>query len=320
MKNAENLNYGFFLSKDKFNNEFNDNDFLMQNMNKNEELDIDYNPIFHNCIENVMVDSFNLQDFSIEEKIKIIKENNNNENIMLFNELFPSEENEKNEFTGKKRNLNNDDKITFKKNRNNLKNNYFQISYDKFENNNNTKVNITSDTSSSNHNSNKITYSKLRPDNFLIKFKASLGKSFIEHINNKIKSLTKRKIKFYSFNYKKFTLNVSYTQNQIWLNESMKYLLTLGEEEKQAKNRKALESIYKKKGIEFEEIKFLLELTYKEIIERFYLSEYFKKFKKDEKIVKLNDNFTKIMNISLLDQNGFINFLYTRKGNQKKGK
>ena len=160
----------------------------------------------------------------------------------------------------------------------------------------------------------------MRSDNFLIKFKTSLGKSFIHHINNKLKNLTKRRIKFYTFNYKKFTLNVSYTQNQIWLNETMKYLLTLGEDENQEKNKKALESIYKKKEAEFNEIKFLLESTYKEIIERFYFSKYFEKFKKDEKIVKLNDNFTKIMNISLLEPNGFINFLYTRKGNQKKGK
>ena len=311
------LNPGLNNPKDNY---INAKDFLMPYINKIEEPEIDYSPIFHNCMENDMMDSFNLEDFSIEEKIQISKENNNNDNIYLFNELFPSKENNKNEFIGKKRNLNDDEKISFKKNRNNLKNNYFQISNDKTENNN-SKNNITSDTSSSNHNNNNnITYSNMRSDNFLIKFKTSLGKSFIHHINDKLKNLAKRKIKFYAFNYKKFTLNVSYNQNQIWLNETMKYLLTLGDDENQEKNKKALESIYKKKEAEFNEIKFLLESTYKEIIERFYFSEYFEKFKKDTKIVKLNDNFTKIMNISLLEPNGFINFLYTRKGNQKKGK
>ena len=303
--------------KENYIKEINTNDFLIPNMNIIEEPESDYSPIFHNCIENDMMESFNLEEFSKEGKIQNSNENNNNENILLLNELFLSHENKKNEFIGKKRCLNNDDKISFKKNRNNFKNNYFQISNDK-KDNNKSKNNITNDTSSSNHNNNnKITYSNIRPDNFLIKFKTYLGKSFILHINEKLKSLSKRRIKLYAFNYKKFTLNVSYTQNQIWLNQSMKYLLTLGEEENQEKNKKALELIYKKKGAEFEEIKFLLELTYKEIIERFYLSEYFEKFK-NEKIVRLNDNFTKIMNISLLEQNGFINFLYTRKGNQKK--
>ena len=86
------------------------------------------------------------------------------------------------------------------------------------------------------------------------------------------------------------------------------------------KTKRLWNQYIKKKEAKFNEIKFLLESTYKEIIERFYFSEYFEKFKKDTKIVKLNDNFTKIMNISLLEPNGFINFLYTRKGNQKKGK
>ena len=303
--------------KENYNKEINVNDFLIPNMRNIEEPESDYNPIFHNYIENDMMDTFNLEDLSKEGKIQNSNENNNNENILLLNELFSSDNNKKNDFIGKKQCLNNEDKISFKKNRNNFKNNYFRISNDKKENNN-SKNNITSDTSSSNHN-NKIIYSNMRPDNLLIKFKAYLGKSFILYINEKLKSLSKRRIKLYAFNYKKFTLNVSYTQNQIWLNQSMKYLLTLGEEENQEKNKKALELIYKKKGAEFEEIKFLLQLTYKEIIERFYLSEYFGKFK-NEKIVQLNDNFTKVMNISLLEQNGFINFLNTRKGNKKKDK
>ncbi len=203
---------------------------------------------------------------------------------------------------------------TFKKNRNNLNNNFFKITKDKIENNNN---NCTSETSSSNHNS-KIIYSKNRSDSLLIKFKSFLGKSFIKNINYKLSNMSKRKIKFFSFNYKKFTLNVTYNQNKIWLNEKVKDLLIFGDEPNQIKNEKSLKSLYNKKDEVFNEIKNLLELTYKEIIERFYLSKYFEEFKKDKDILLLNENFQKVKNISILEKNGFINFIYKEKGNIKK--
>ena len=97
----------------------------------------------------------------------------------------------------------------------------------------------------------------------------------------------------------------------------MKNLLVLGGEPNQEKNEKALKSLYRRKEEEFDEIKNILESTYKEIIEKFYESEYFEEFKKDEKVIMLNDNFTKIMNLSFLDKNAFIIFLYTRKGNKE---
>ena len=97
----------------------------------------------------------------------------------------------------------------------------------------------------------------------------------------------------------------------------MKDLLVFGGKSNQEKNEKALKSLFKRKEIEFEEIKNLLDMTYKEIIERFYLSKYFDEFKDDEKNIQANDEFVKIMNISLFDQNGFITFLLTRKGNKE---
>ena len=130
--------------------------------------------------------------------------------------------------------------------------------------------------------------------------------------------MSKRKIKFFSFNYKKFTLNVTYNQNKIWLNEKIKDLLILGDEPNQNKNEKSLISLYNKKNEVFNEIKNLLELTYKEIIERFYLSKYFEEFKKDKDILLLNENFQRVKNISILDKNGFIDFIYKEKGNIKK--
>lgn len=263
-------------------------------------------------------ESCNFGEFLIEEKIKSSKFNNRD--LLSFNDHISLDENQNdnNNFLGKKHYLNNDDKITFKKNRNNLFNNYnnniFKTLNEKMNINNN---NLTSETSSSNH-INKINYSNFRSDSLLIKFKSFLGKSFINYINNKLKNLTKRRIKFFSFNYKKFTLNVSYTENKKWLNEKIKNLMLLGGETNQTKNEKALKSLYRRKEEEFNEVKNILELTYKDIIEKFYTSKYFEEFKNDKKIILLNNNFLKIMNVSLLVPNGFIIFLNTRKGNKEK--
>ena len=129
----------------------------------------------------------------------------------------------------------------------------------------------------------------------------------------------KRGLKLFAFNYKKFTLNVSYTKNKNWLDSKMKDLLVLGDEENQNKNRKNLKSLFKKKFEEINEIKDMLELSYRGIIEKFYsLSNEFNKFKSDKKVKELDNNFKKIMNISILEKNGFIEFLETRKGNNRK--
>ena len=229
---------------------------------------------------------------------------------------------------GKKTFLNDNEKIIFKKNRNNLYNNIFKTLNDKNDkddknpstNDNNNNNNLTNETSSinSSNNNNQISCSNMRCDSLLIKFKSFLGKSFIKYINDKLKNSTKRRIKFFSFNYKKFTLNVSYSENQKWLNEKMKDLLVLGCEPNQLKNEKALKSIYRRKEEELNEIKYLLELTYKDIIQRFYRSNFFEEFKKQQKIIQLNENFKNIMNNSILEIDGFIHFICTRKGNKGK--
>ena len=203
----------------------------------------------------------------------------------------------------------NNNEISFKKNRNNLNNNLINVQEKDIEEN-------------TNNNPNNKT---IRCDSLLIKFKAALGKWFIKAINNKIKilkssSVIKRSIKFYSFNYKKFTLKVSYNQNKEWLGCKMKDLLLLGDEDNQIKNEKALSSLYKKDLIEFKEIKDMLESSYEDIIYDFYKSDDFVIFKEDKKVKELNDNFCKIMGISLLDKNGFVEFIEKRKGNVRKEK
>ena len=282
---------------------------------------ISYN--FYNNDFDYDIDSINQEYYPLENDLKSSKTNEEN---LLSNkdDIFPTEA-QKNVFLGKKTLLNEENKVIFKKNRNNFYNNIFKTLNDKNDksssiSDNNNNNNLTNETSSSNNNNNnnKIAYSNMRCDSLLIKFKSFLGKSFINFINDKLKKSTKRRIKLFSFNYKKFTLNVSYAENQKWFSEKMKDLLVLGSEPNQLKNEKALKSIYRRKEEEFNEIKYLLESNYKEIIQRFYRSKFFENFKKQQKIIQLDDNFKKVMNISILDQDGFINFICSRKGNKGK--
>ena len=211
----------------------------------------------------------------------------------------------------------------YKKNRNNFnsyelseeKNNYFENNIDEI------KLSFchSSNISSTDYikNIQKIS-SNVRCDSLLIKFKSIVGKWFIQNLNNKIKQILKRKIKFFSFNYKKFTIVVSYFKNKNWLDEKIKNLLVLGDEPNQEKNIKALNSVYKRKIEGINEIKYILEQKYRTIIEQFYLSDEFIKFKNNKRVIELNKYFIKIMAISILEKNGFIKFLELRKGNIRK--
>ena len=221
---------------------------------------------------------------------------NNNEKVETFDFI------EKNkELNNLYKNYNNDDENSFQKNRNNFNNNLI-----------NEKTNNYKEKRSK------------RCDSLLIKFKAYVGKWLITTINEKLldlrkKSIIKRIIKFYAFNYKKFTIKVSYEQNKHWLKSKLEELLLLGDEENQIKNEKSLKLLNKKKLIELKEIKDMLNLTYEDAIKAFYKSNYFKqKFKEDKRVIELNNNFIKIMDVSLLEPNGFIRFLETRKGNKRK--
>ena len=172
-------------------------------------------------------------------------------------------------------------------------------------------------------NSDLMSNKNTRCDSLLIKFKAILGKWFINNINNKLKllrkdSIIKRRIKFYAFNYKKFTLKVSYSQNKEWLKYKMIDLLLIGDEENQIKNKKGIKTLFKKNLVELEEIKDMLQSTYEVIVKHFYSSEEFQKFKNNKRVKELDLNFEKIMKMSLLENFGFIKFFETRKGNNRK--
>ena len=215
-----------------------------------------------------------------------------------------------------------DDFFTFKKNRNNLnkysfeqKNNSFSYVPEKAKSINYNSLNSLTVSNNTNKNDSNFNF---RCDSLLIKFKSVLGKWFILKLNNKLKNILKRKIKLFSFNYKKFTIIVSYSKNKMWLDEKIKDLLILGNENNQDKNKKALITIYKKKFEGLKEIKDILDQSYRTIIEQFYLSEEFINFKNDKRVIELNNNFVKIMDISILEKNGFIKFLECRKGNIKK--
>lgn len=230
---------------------------------------------------------------------------------------------DKNEEISKNFLLSNTNLFPYKKNRNNFvsydlpeeKNNYQDKNFDE------SKLSYCQSFNSSSTyyiKNNQNANSNVRCDSLLIKFKSIVGKWFIQNLNNKIKQILKRKIKFFSFNYKKFTIVVSYFKNKNWLDEKIKNLLVLGDEPNQEKNIRALNSIYKRKIEGLNEIKNILEQTYRNIIEQFYLSDEFIIFKNDKRVNELNKYFIKIMDISLLEKNGFIKFLELRKGNIRK--
>ena len=64
----------------------------------------------------------------------------------------------------------------------------------------------------------------------------------------------------------------------------------------------------------------MLDSTYEETIKKFYKSDAFEKFRKNKRVKELNFSFSKIMGISLLEYNGFVEFIDKRKGNTKKEK
>ena len=103
--------------------------------------------------------------------------------------------------------------FSFKKNRNNLnylflesQDNISKYKYEKIKTinfnslSNSEGVDMTSDPRLSIRHSNFN--STIRCDTLLIKFKSFLGKWFIKTLNNKLKNISKRKIKFFPFNYK----------------------------------------------------------------------------------------------------------------------
>ena len=259
---------------------------------------------------------YDLNSYYIEKEDSSVLLKNNDMHQLYFGNFSENQDE-----IHKKVFFDNKDILSFKINRNYFINNLFDNNNSLemfFEKTNSINNNFLINNSDLNDNICIKSNLSIRCDTLLIKFKSVLGKWFILNLNNRIKNALKRKIKFFSFNYKKFTIVVNYSKNKTWLDEKIKHLLILGEEPNQVKNMKALKSLYKKKVDKLNDIKDTLEQTYRIIIKQFYLSEEFINFKKDKRVIELNDNFIKTMNVSILENNGFITFLETRKGNIRK--
>ena len=320
---------------------------FLNEIKKEEDLTENFKPIennrnyFFNTNKYMICDSFFNEDTLIKrnsfpldinnDKIPLVKEESEETSLLVGNDdnlqyFGPETFDRGKEIINNNFSLN-QDFFTLKKNRNNFdsvfenKNYYLKNETTEYKLNDNnlnlnTSLNLLDSSSTEIKTFNKI--SSMRCDSLLIRFKSILGKWFIKTLNSRLKSILKRKVKFFSFNYKKFTIIVSYLKNKKWLDEKIKDLLILGDEPNQTKNKKALKSLYKKNNEELNAIKNLLEQNYRNIIELFYLSEDFIIFKNEQKIKELNNNFVKIMEISLLEHNGFIKFLELRKGNTRK--
>ena len=259
---------------------------------------------------------FELNSYYIEKEDSSVLLKNNDMDQFYFGNFSENQDE-----IHKKVIFDNKDILSFKINRNYFINNLFDNNNSLemiFEKTNTINSNCLINNSDLNDNICTKSNLSIRCDTLLIKFKSVLGKWFILNLNNRIKNVLKRKIKFFSFNYKKFTIVVNYSKNKTWLDEKIKHLLILGEEPNQVKNMKALKSLYKKNVDKLNDIKDTLEQTYRIIIKQFYLSEEFINFKKDKRVIELNENFIKTMNVSILENNGFVNFLETRKGNIRK--
>ena len=144
--NNNNINSNSFTEIKNNNKEIDEHYFSSYCINKIDEAD-NFLPNLQFFNENI--DNYIFEDFLMEEKMKNMQYNNN-ENIFPFNEEISSYDNQKNNFLGKKYYLNNDAKITFKKNRNNLNNNIFNISNPLNHKNDTNTHNLTHETSSSN--------------------------------------------------------------------------------------------------------------------------------------------------------------------------
>lgn len=280
---------------------------------------------------NIFTENFNN---IMEKPLEANKKEKNLNNAIPSNESFnlfsdgPNNNNENKIFLSKKKTSINYSKHIFKKNRNN----FFEKLIDERNNNESSihyidnfnifkEINPIFEDRFSSKEDKEFTKHQFssRNDSLLIKFKVIIGKTFINCLNKILKKLLKRRIKFYSFNYKKFTLNVSYNKNIFWLHEKIKNLLIYGGEKNQIKNKKSLTILENKRGNEkIEQIKNVLDLTYEKLIEKFYESKYFELLKNDQKIIEMDKNFKVVMGKSLLDKNGFINFIYSRKGNVMK--
>ena len=122
---------------------------------------------------------------------------------------------------------------------------------------------------------------------------------------NKLLNSNKEKIKFYKLNFKFFTQNINYNDNNNWFNEKIYFLILL----QNKKNERAIKKIEEKKkknpcSDNIKEINSILNLTYLNFLIKYYKEQFEKDFLNRKKYYEILKNF------------GFIKIMKT-KGNKK---
>ena len=122
---------------------------------------------------------------------------------------------------------------------------------------------------------------------------------------NKLLNSNKEKIKFYKLNFKFFTQNINYNDNNNWFNEKI-YFLILLQNKKNERAIKKIEEIKKKNPYSdnLKEINSILNLTYLNFLIKYYKEQFEKDFLNRKKYYEILKNF------------GFIKIMKT-KGNKK---
>lgn len=158
---------------------------------------------------------------------------------------------------------------------------------------------------------NKLKY--FRVDSAKKHFKVAVSQFATEQLNLLIKNSKlpkKLKKKIHLPHFKLFTSNSKEFDNFQFLSFDLKQVLTYGktDENLQGNNYERISEIleYKKNPEKKKEIIDFLSLKYEKIIELFYRSANFQKFKENEITKFFNDGIKKEKNISLLEEDGLI--------------
>ena len=112
---------------------------------------------------------------------------------------------------------------------------------------------------------------------------------------NKLLNSNKEKIKFYKLNFKFFTQNINYNDNNNWFNEKI-YFLILLQNKKNERAIKKIEEIKKKNPYSdnIKEINSILNLTYLDFLFKYYKEQFEKDFlnkKKYYEILRQSSSF-----------------------------
>ena len=128
-----------------------------------------------------------------------------------------------------------------------------------------------------------------------------------------------KKLKIYSPNSLSFTANTKKSDDYKFLSFTVKQILTYYKKENckikyQKKNKEAIEDIANfieesENESKYEEVKIFFNMTLENAYELFYEDEGFRKFKEDERVIRIDEEVKIINGVSLREKNGFIQLL-----------